>query len=399
MSGEHDHVCEGRLMSAPNVAVIGLGLIGASFAAALKQGNAAGDIIGYDKDAASTEYCFRNGYIDSLARSAEEAVAQADIVVLAVPVAALGATAKIIAPALREGAVVTDVASVKQAAVDAIAPHLPEHADFVPAHPIAGRSTSGAQAADAELFAEKLVILTPERDVTPDRAIAAVARLWEAVGAQPERMAARNHDILYGYVSHLPQLMAYAASATLADEPLPEEIPDIFRRFIRLGGSDPRLWTEIAVANRESVTHALAHVLATVDHMRQEFRDGEKHGAESQDSPQVAVRYLPLLTTAALISVITQFEMQNGIRIMGYAGTGFNDFTAPTSEDPQQDLNAISDCFAHVMRCLDRFHATLGDIHAALSDPTAAGEAHLLELLQQAQKQHGKIASRLSVAA
>lgn len=391
MSASHDHVCEGRLMSKPNLAIIGVGLIGASFAAALKQTEAAGEITAFDTDITNSEFCLRNGYIDHLARSAEEAVAQADIVVLAVPVAALGSTAKAIAPALREGAVVMDVASVKEAAIAAITPHLPEKIDFVPAHPVAGRSISGAAAADAELFREKLVILAPDKDKTANRAIAAVSRLWEAAGAEPERMAARNHDILYGYVSHLPQMMAYAASVALAGETLPEHPPETFHRFIRLGSSDPKLWTEIVLANRESVTHALAHVLATIDHMQQEFKEGEQHGAESSDSPQAPVRYFPLLVSASLISVITQFEMQNGLRISGYAGTGFRDFASPTSEDPQEDLNAISECFGHVSRCLDSFHRALSAIHAALSDPTTAGEQQVLELLQQAQKSHRRL--------
>lgn len=399
MSGEHDHVCEGRMMSAPNVAIIGLGLIGASFAAALKRSDSIGNISGFDSDASSSEYCFRHGYIDTLARSAEEAVAQADIIVLAVPVAALSATARAIAPALRNGAVVTDVTSVKQAAVAAIAPHLPEGVDFVPAHPIAGRSISGAQAADAELFAGKLVILTPEKDITPSRAIAAIARLWETVGAKPERMADRNHDILYGYVSHLPQLMAYAACTVLADETLPESIPDTFHGFIRLGSSDPQLWTEIALANRESVSHALAHILATIDHMQQEFKDGEKQGAASQHSTQVPVRYFPLLVAASLISVVTQFEAQNQMRVVPYAGSGFHDFSAPTSEDPQNDLNAISDCFAHVAYCLQRFHIVLGEIHTALTDPSSMGEKHLLELLRRAQTQHGRIMQKIKTPA
>lgn len=399
MSASHDHVCEGRLMGRPNLAIIGLGLIGSSFAAALKRADATGDIFGFDTDITSSEYCLRNNIIDHLTRSAEEAVAQADIVVLAVPVSALGTVARTISPALREGAVVMDIASVKEAAIAAITSHLPEHADFVPTHPIAGRSISGAQASDAELFRDRLVILSPEQDKTAPRAITAVSRLWEAVGALPERMAARNHDILYGYVSHLPQLMAYAACEALAGEPLPDEQPETFHRFIRLGSSDPELWADIALANRESVTHAVAHVLATIDHMQQEFREGKRHGAESADNPQVPVRYFPLLISAALISVITQFEMQNGLRVSGYAGTGFRDFAAPTSEDPQQDLTAISECFGHVSRCLDRFHRALGAIHAALSDPTVAGEAHLLELLQRAQASHRRLTVQLRTPA
>jgi prephenate dehydrogenase len=398
MSASHDHVCEGRLMSAPNIAIIGMGLIGASFAAALKHTDTIGTITGFDTDLGNSEFALRNGYIDDMAKSAGAAAQAADIVVLAVPVSVLAQTAETIAPYLRQGAVVMDVASVKEAAVAAIAPHIPAHCDYVPAHPIAGKSISGAAAAEDTLFREKLVILTPEQN-TANRAIAAVSRLWEATGALPERMAARNHDILYGYVSHLPQLMAYAACASIAQEPLPADIPDTFTRFIRIGSSDPKLWAGIATANRECVIHALAHVQATIDHMRQEFSDGEKNGAESKDDTNVPVRYFPLLVSAALISVINQFEMQNGLRIVGYAGSGFADFTAPTSDDPQQELNAISDCYAHVARCLDRFHTELGNIHAALADPSDNGTEQLLKVLQTGQKAYRKLDTVLRNAA
>jgi cyclohexadieny/prephenate dehydrogenase len=384
-------------MSAPSVAIIGLGLIGASFAAALKNSNATSEVIGCDNYADSAAYCLEHGYIDRAA-SAIEAATIADVVILATPISALGNVAKTIAPALREGAVVSDVASVKQAAVAAIAPHLPEYVDFVPAHPIAGRSISGAEAADATLFAEKLVILSPAKDGVQNRSIAAISRLWEAAGARTERMADRNHDILYGYVSHLPQMMAYAACSALANEPLPEKVPDTFGQFIRLGSSDPQLWAEIAMANVDSVSHGLAHVLATIDHMQNEFSDGEKKGAESKDSPMVAVHFFPLLVSAALISVINQFEMQNQIQLSPYAGTGFRDFTAPASRDPNQDISAISDSYAQVARCLRSFHHHLLQIHNALTDPSAAGQKHLHSLLQEAQHHHTQLSQRLKAS-
>ncbi|MCH2547636.1 MAG: prephenate dehydrogenase/arogenate dehydrogenase family protein [Alphaproteobacteria bacterium] len=399
MSGQlHNKICENTLMSKPTVAIIGLGLIGASFAAALKESRASGEIIGCDTNKESMKYCLKQGYIDRAA-SLSDAAATADIVILATPISTLGVIARNIAPVLREGSVVSDVASVKQAAIAAIAPHLPEYVDFVPAHPIAGRSVSGATAADNTLFNGKLVILSPDKGTTSDRAIAAIARLWEAVGSQPERMADRNHDILYGYVSHLPQMMAYAACTALAGETYPEHIPSSFSAFIRLGSSDPKLWAEIATANMDSLSHAIAHVLATIDHMKNEFSDGERKGVESKDSPQVAVRYFPLLASAALISVINQFEEQNSIQLASYAGTGFRDFTAPAAQDPNDDMGAISDCYAHVARCLGKFHRALLDIHNALSDPTVASQKHLLELLSQAQTHHKELAGKITVSA
>lgn len=392
----HDHASD-VLLTTPHIAIIGLGLMGASFAAALKTGNAVGEITGFDTDADSLNFCVERGHIDHAAKSAEEAVKNADIIVLAVPVSALAEVAKAIAPALKEDAVVTDLSSVKQEAVLAILPHLPAHAVLVPAHPIAGAATHGAKAARADLFDGKLAVLTPQKNVTPARAVAAVARLWESVGSRTERMSAENHDIIYGYVSHLPQLMAFAACHVLADESLPEAgVDDTFTRFIRIGGSDAVIWSEIVLANQEPVRHALAHVLATLEHMAQEFKSGEVHGAVSEDSPYVASRYFPLLAAGAMISVINQFEMQNKLHLAPYSGTGLKDFTAPISSDPSEDLQNISLSYAHVARCLKRFINTLHDFELTLADPSAPAKQKLRETLADCQRQQQNLLKRLA---
>lgn len=392
--GHHEH--SDVLMTEPQLAIIGLGLMGASFAAALKTSDTTGLIVGYDQDTAATTHCLKQGYINHAANSPAEAVRDADIIMLAVPVSALAATAQAIAPHLKPGAVVTDLSSVKQEAVLAVLPHLPGDAVLVPGHPIAGGSEHGALAARANLFDGKLAVLTPEKGKTPPHAIAAIARLWEAVGCRTERMSPENHDIIYAYVSHLPQLLAYAACQTLADESLPTDIPESFRQFIRLGGSDPAIWAEIATANQEPLRHALAHALATLEHMLKEFAAGEAHGAVSQDSQQVAVRYFPLLAAGAMISVVNQFEMQNRLRLAGYAGTGLRDFTAPVSSDPSQDLEAISESYAHVARCLERFIETVKDLHLTLGDTSAMAKHHLLDVFSDCQRQFHGIQKRMA---
>lgn len=395
--GNDEHPLNERLLTSPHVAIIGLGLMGASFAAALKAAKATGKLIGYDSDAASLDWCVEQEYIDERGADAASAVKDADIVVLAVPVSALGDVAKAIAPSLKPGVVVTDLSSVKQEAVISILRHLPAEAVLVPAHPIAGGSIHGAKAAQADLFDGKLAVITPEKGKTPHYAIAAIARLWEAVGARTERMSPQNHDIIYGYVSHLPQLLAYAACQTLADESFPaDSVSDTFRRFIRLGGSDPKIWVDIVTANHEPVYHALAHTLATLEHMEKEFDAGESHGAVSEDSPYVATRYFPLLAAGAAISVVTQFETQNNVRLANYAGNGFRDFTSPVSSDPSQDLEAISHCYAHVARCLGRFVQTLRDLHTTLGDPSALSKRHLLEKFEHFQSQHALLEKRLA---
>lgn len=290
------------------------------------------------------------------------------------------------------------MASVKEAAIAAIATHLPASADYVPAHPIAGKSVGGIQAADAELFHDKLVILSPDREKTHDRAITAISQLWQRIGARVERIASRNHDVLYAYISHLPQLLAYSACVALEGEVLGGQIPDSFRRFTRLGGSDTRLWTDIAYANHECVTHGLAHILATIDHMNKELSDGERKNETSQDSPLVPLSFFPMMIAGSYISVIQQFESQNGIRVANYAGTGFRDFTAPASEDPQQFLEDISKSFSHTLRLTRKFHTHLADVHNALLDPTEAGQQHFTHLLEQGRNAHTRMVKTLEAA-
>lgn len=398
-----DHVCEGELMNRPVVAIIGLGLIGASFAAALKQANSNSEqnivdrIIGVDNDETAISYCREQGYIDATAESAAAAAAHADIVVLAVPVPALSKVVSSIAPALREGTVIMDVASVKGEAVEAITPHLPQGVDFVPAHPIAGKATSGASSADAGLFKEKLVILTPDKDKTRNRAIAAVNRLWEAAGSRVERMSAPNHDIIYGYVSHLPQIMAFAACKTLAETEISESYTSgpAFSRFIRLGASSPALWQGIVQANREPIRHALGHVLATLDHMLEEFEDGKNKGKQSsQATADTLTRHFPLLASAALISVITQFEMQNEIRLAPYSGSGFRDFIAPAGEDPNADMEAISKAYAPVAVMLTRFRDHLLSVYVALADVSEKAGDTLESLFSEGVIAYGHITSK-----
>lgn len=392
------HSCAShRLMEAPHVAVIGLGLIGASFAAALKRSDAVGRITGFDNNASYGSYCLNQLWIDQQSASLVEAVANADIVVLATPLSALASITKTIAPHLQPGTIVTDVCSVKVAAIDAITPHLPEDCILVPAHPIAGRALTGATAATEDLFEQKLCIITSETH-TPPHAIAAVARLWEAVGCKAERMLAPNHDIVYGFVSHLPQIMAYAACYAIKDANLPTEQPETFSKFIRLGASNPALWAEIATANAIPLGHGLSHVLATLGHMIEEFATGERHGIASTSSPQAAVQFFPMLSAASLISVLSQFEKQNSVQLMPYAGTGLKDFASPATFNPKDALEAISNAYAQTAEYLELFRNRLQQIHTALATPTAQNHSALLELFTECQIAYQKLAGTSSTA-
>lgn len=255
------------MMSAPafaRTAIIGAGLMGASLARALAQSGQSAAIALYDlsPDVRARARSLGLGEIvDSLA----ETVHKADLVVFATPVGAFGAIAAELAPFLHEGAIVTDLGSVKSAAIAAIAPHLPADAMFVPGHPIAGTEQSGPEAGFASLFQGRWQILTPLADPRPDyqAAVARLGRLWVALGSKVEIMDPARHDLVLAVTSHLPHLIAFNIVATAADL---ETVTDSevvkysaagFRDFTRIAASDPVMWRDVFLNNREAVLEML----------------------------------------------------------------------------------------------------------------------------------------------
>lgn len=240
------------------VALIGVGLIGTSAVVAWRRAGRVTEAIGYDLDPQATELAVRRGALDRAAASAAEAARGADLVLVAVPV---GATADVlgqIAARLGAGAIVTDVGSTKRDVIGAARSFLPRDAfaRFVPAHPIAGRETPGAAAADADLFRGRLVILTPAADTDAD-ALALVESLWRAGGASVERMDADEHDRVFSAVSHLPHLLAFALVAQIAGDADGDRKFGFagagFRDFTRIAASSPVMWRDICLANRAAL--------------------------------------------------------------------------------------------------------------------------------------------------
>ncbi|MEL6277339.1 MAG: prephenate dehydrogenase/arogenate dehydrogenase family protein, partial [Pseudomonadota bacterium] len=185
------------------VALIGLGLIGSSLARAMKRDGLAAEIVGAARSRETRETALSLGFIDRAEALPQEAARDADLVVLCTPVGALGAVMQAIGPNLRDGAIVTDVGSVKAAVIEAVLPHMPDHAQFVPGHPIAGTEHSGPEAGFPELFENRWCILTPVADTDPG-AVAKVRALWEAVGSNVEEMTPDHHDRVLAITSHLP---------------------------------------------------------------------------------------------------------------------------------------------------------------------------------------------------
>ena len=253
-------------MTAPRLAVLGLGLIGGSFARALRAAGAVAGIDGYDPDERQRRLAVDLGVVDRAPDHVAEAVRAADIVVLAVPVLRTAEALQAILPALKPGAVVTDVGSTKQsvlADVERVCGALPGW--FVAGHPIAGTEKSGVAASNADLFRNKRLILTPhaQQDAA---AIAAVRALWEATGARVVEMDAARHDAIFAATSHLPHVLAYAFVDMLSRQDGEAEIfanaGGGFRDFTRIASSSPEMWHDIVRANRASVAGLLEQQIA-----------------------------------------------------------------------------------------------------------------------------------------
>ncbi len=266
------------------VAVIGVGLIGGSFALALKAAGLAGRVAGAGRGAENLRIARERGAIDSIEPDAAAAVRGADLVLLATPVAQVPAVLAAIRDALAPGALVTDAGSTKRDVIAAARASLGGRiARFVPAHPIAGAEASGAAAASAELFRGRRVVLTPlEENSAAD--LERVAAAWRACGARVERMSAQEHDAVLAAVSHLPHLLAYALVHEIAGRPDAARLFGFaaggFRDFTRIASSHPEMWRDICAANRDRLREELARYAAKLGEVERLLERGDAAGLE-----------------------------------------------------------------------------------------------------------------------
>ncbi|MBN8780520.1 prephenate dehydrogenase/arogenate dehydrogenase family protein [Thiobacillus sp.] len=257
-------------MIVDRLAIVGTGLIGGSFALALKQSGAVREVLGVGRNPARLTVARELGLIDRAADWAE--AGQADCILLAMPVGETEAVLNKLAPHLKAGAIVTDAGSTKANVVEAARAALgTRFADFVPGHPIAGSEQSGPGAARADLYQGKRVVLTPQAE-TRAGAIAMVRTLWEATGAQVETLEAAQHDRIFAAVSHLPHLAAFALVDDLAQRADGDTFfrfaASGFRDFTRIAGSSPEMWRDIALANRGALVAELDAYLASLQVLR-----------------------------------------------------------------------------------------------------------------------------------
>ena len=264
--------------------VIGCGLMGGSFALALKRAGLVKRVIGYSKSPSTTERAKKLGVIDDTAESALLAVSGSDIVLMAVPVSASESTFRAIRHLVEPGVLFMDVGSTKRDVVDAARRVLKDRlASFVPAHPIAGKEVAGIAHADASLYAGRQVIITPLPQTDPDL-VQKATDVWSAIGAQVLRMTPENHDAAFAAVSHLPHMLAFAFFSSVAKQPAGRDFLSLagpgFRDFTRIAASDPQVWRDILMSNREEILKQSMRFRHTLDAMEHVMKSGNVEALE-----------------------------------------------------------------------------------------------------------------------
>src|SRR5438270_1693074 len=277
------------------VALIGMGLIGSSIARAARAQKAARSIIATARSAATRRRVAELGLADHVEETNAAAVEGADLVIVAIPVGACGAVAAEIGPHLAPGATVSDVGSVKGAVLRDMAPHIPAGVHFVPAHPVAGTENSGPDAGFAELFVDRWCILTPPPNAD-SKAVERLASFWRSLGANVETMSAEHHDLVLGITRHLPHLIAYTIVGT-ADELSQVTRSEVlkfsaggFRDFTRIAASDPTMWRDVFLANKDAVLEMLGRFNEDVAALTRAIRRGDGEALFNHFSRTRAIR-------------------------------------------------------------------------------------------------------------
>jgi cyclohexadieny/prephenate dehydrogenase len=277
------------------IALIGLGLIGSSIARGVKQLGLAKELVATDASPQVRARALEIGLADLVAADNAEAVQGADLVIACVPVGVCGDVAESIAAHLAPGAIISDVGSVKGTVLREMAQHLPKNVHFIPAHPVAGTENSGPDSGFAELFINRWCILTPPADADAD-AVDKLAGFWRALGANVEVMDAEHHDLVLAVTSHLPHLIAYTIVGTA------DELEDVtrsevlkfsaggFRDFTRIAASDPTMWRDVFLANKDAVLEMLGEFQEDLSKLTRAIRRGDGEALFQHFSRTRAIR-------------------------------------------------------------------------------------------------------------
>ncbi len=357
------------------IALLGAGQLGGSFALALRQADPSIDVVAYDAQPHHATLLQEMGGASRVAATIEEALLGTELVVLAAPVRAFRTLAEAMAPFLTPGAIVTDLGSVKGSMLPLI--HILPQARIVPAHPIAGSEKAGVAVARADLFQGKLAIVTP-LDGSDADGVQAVETLWHLAGADVLHMPVEVHDQIYAYVSHLPHLIAFAAASFLHGYGVRMTAEDAtLQRFLRISRSNPRMWSDIFLENREALLPALATYIAVLRHFAQELRQGAPGEGETV---QLAKDHLPRILAASLISSVSLYEQQSGMDLRRLGAGGMRDIAAPAAEAPEAAMEAISHAAAPMAEVIEAIIPTFQQLESLMG---AEDEAAMLALVQR----------------
>lgn len=264
----------------PKVALIGLGLIAGSMSLAMRRAGVAGEISGFARSAATRDTAREIGLVDQVCDSAAAACQDADLIVLAVPVGAMGTVMADIAPVLKKGAVVSDVGSVKKSVFEAVLPHIPEGVHFIGTHPMAGTEHSGPRAGFAELFDGRWCLIVPPEDA-PAADVDKLETFWRALGSDIERMDPDHHDTVCAVVSHIPHLIAYTMVGVaddlrrVTDQEVIKFSAAGFRDFTRIAASDPTMWRDVFLTNKEATLEILGRFTEELFALQRAIRTGD----------------------------------------------------------------------------------------------------------------------------
>ncbi len=262
------------------VALIGLGLIASSMFWGMKRNSLAGEVTGYARSQKTRDTARRIGLCDRVCDSMAEAVKDADLIVLCVPVGVMGDVAREIGPHLKSGATVTDVGSVKRDVIRSVSPHLPKDVHFVPGHPMAGTEHSGPESGFAELFDNRWCLLVPIEGSDPE-AVAKLRRFWETLGSNVEEMEPEHHDLVCAVTSHAPHLIAYTMVGVaddlgrVTDSEIIKFSAAGFRDFTRIAASDPTMWRDVFLTNKDATLDILGRFTEELFALQRAIRTGD----------------------------------------------------------------------------------------------------------------------------
>jgi cyclohexadieny/prephenate dehydrogenase len=365
-----------------NITIIGLGQLGGAFALACQHAGIDAHISGYDSDPDHAQFILETGAVHTIYPNLAEAVAQADIILLAIPLRSYDDVARAIAPHVSKHAVITDVGSVKHPMLRGAAA-LPQHT-VIPGHPIAGGEKSGPHAAVAHLFNRALCVLTPSETASQE-ARETIAALWDALGCTVMEMPLALHDQIYAHVSHLPHLVAFAAAETLFQLGVHAEAKEeTLHQFLRISRSDARMWCDIFIENADALLPALATYLTVLRHIHGELTNASTPDAPSLSANALAKLALPNVLAASMISTVSLYEQHAGISVRKFAASGLRDIAAPAAHDPEGDLPIISAHAKQVAAILKNAIAALETLQHAIESQ----EENVLYTLLGTYRQH-----------